>query len=173
MYTKITTSGGRRYLQLVEGYRNEDGKVRHRVIANLGRIEELTPRKLDPLISGLNRALGRTGNTASEVISDSARAHGDVFALHEISRGICSPHRRLRRPEATSILPFRRRSACRPRNSRQPPVRATLTGSWRLQRPSGRPIPGCSSATADREGLGTGALRFWRDDIQELRKLRA
>ncbi|WP_138473458.1 IS1634 family transposase [Poseidonocella sp. HB161398] len=84
MYTKITTSGGRRYLQLVEGYRNEDGKVRHRVIANLGRIEDLTPRKLDPLISGLNRALGRTGNTASEVISDSARAHGDVFALHEI-----------------------------------------------------------------------------------------
>jgi len=84
MYTKITTSGGRRYLQLVEGYRNEDGKVRHRVIANLGRIEDLTPRKLDPLISGLNRALGRAGNTASEVISDSARAHGDVFALHEI-----------------------------------------------------------------------------------------
>ncbi len=40
MYTKITTSGGRRYLQLVEGYRNEDGKVRHRVIANLGRIED-------------------------------------------------------------------------------------------------------------------------------------
>ncbi|WP_138472820.1 IS1634 family transposase [Poseidonocella sp. HB161398] len=84
MYTKITTSGGRRYLQLVEGFRDEDGKVRHRVIANLGRIDELTPRKLDPLISGLNRALGRAGNTASEVIFDSARAHGDVFALHEI-----------------------------------------------------------------------------------------
>jgi len=51
MYTKITTSGGRRYLQLVEGYRNEDGKVRHRVIATLGRIEDLTPRKLDPRTS--------------------------------------------------------------------------------------------------------------------------
>ncbi len=58
--------------------------MRHRVIANPGRIEGLTPRKLDPLIGGLNRALGRAGNTASGVISDSARAHGDVFALHEI-----------------------------------------------------------------------------------------
>ena len=35
MYTKITRSGGRQYLQLVEGYRNEEGKVRHRVVANL------------------------------------------------------------------------------------------------------------------------------------------
>jgi len=41
MYTKITRSGGRQYLQLVEGYRNEQGKVRHRVVANLGRLEDL------------------------------------------------------------------------------------------------------------------------------------
>lgn len=27
MYAKVTSSGGRRYLQLVEGYRTEDGKV--------------------------------------------------------------------------------------------------------------------------------------------------
>ena len=29
------------YLQLVEGYRDERGRVRHRVVANLGRKEEL------------------------------------------------------------------------------------------------------------------------------------
>jgi len=46
--------GGRRYLQLVEGYRTDDGKVRHRVIANLERLDRLTPTKLDPLIDGLN-----------------------------------------------------------------------------------------------------------------------
>lgn len=84
MYTKITQSGGRRYLQLVEGYRNEDGKVRHRVVANLGRIEDLSPAKLDPLINGLNRVLGRTESTAFEIVQESAKAYGDVFALHEL-----------------------------------------------------------------------------------------
>ena len=42
IYTKITSSGGRRYLQIVEGHRTDEGKVRHRVVANLGRMEDLT-----------------------------------------------------------------------------------------------------------------------------------
>jgi len=84
MYTKITQSGPRRYLQLVEGYRTEDGKVRHRVVANLGRLEQLSDEKLDPLINGLNRALGRSADPADKVEYDSARAYGDVFALHEV-----------------------------------------------------------------------------------------
>lgn len=84
MYTRISRSGGRSYLQLVEGYRNEAGKVRHRVAANLGRLDDLTPQKLDPLINGLNRAVGRLENTAHEITYDSSRAYGDVFALHEL-----------------------------------------------------------------------------------------
>ena len=80
----ITRSGGRQYLQLVEGYRNEDGKVRHRVVANLGRLEDLNPAKLDPLINGLNRAIGRSDNTAFPVEIESSRAYGNVFALHEL-----------------------------------------------------------------------------------------
>lgn len=84
MYTKITQSGGRRYLQFVEGYRDEAGKVRHRVIANLGRVDDLTPEKLDPLINGLNRVLGRAENTSSDLIHAPARSFGDVFALHEL-----------------------------------------------------------------------------------------
>ncbi len=82
MYTKITRSGGRSYLQLVEGYRNEAGKVRHRVVANLGRLDELTPQKLDPLINGLNRVLGRAENTSSDIAHEPAQSFGDVFALH-------------------------------------------------------------------------------------------
>ena len=36
--TKVKRSGREySYLQLVEGYRDENGKVRHRVVANLGR----------------------------------------------------------------------------------------------------------------------------------------
>jgi hypothetical protein len=59
MYTKVTSSGGRRYLQLVEGYRTEDGKVRQRTIGTIGRIEDLQGGALDALINGLNRAVRR------------------------------------------------------------------------------------------------------------------
>jgi transposase len=84
MYTRITKTGDRQYLQLVESFRNDRGQVRVRVIANLGRLDRLSPDKLDPLINGLNRALGRTENTSSEIIQEAGRAHGDVFALHEL-----------------------------------------------------------------------------------------
>jgi hypothetical protein len=84
MYTRVTTSGGRSYLQLVEGHRDEQGKVRIKVVANLGRLDKLTPSRLDPLINGLNRAVGRLENTANEITHEPARAYGDVFALHEL-----------------------------------------------------------------------------------------
>lgn len=57
MYTRITRSGGRSYLQIVEGFRIETG-VRQRVVANLGRVDQLDGKKLDPPIHGLQRALG-------------------------------------------------------------------------------------------------------------------
>ncbi|WP_237029048.1 IS1634 family transposase [Phaeobacter porticola] len=69
---------------MVEGYRNEQGKVRHRVVANLGRLEDLSPAKLDPLINGLNRSIGRSDNTAFAVEIESSKAYGNVFALHEL-----------------------------------------------------------------------------------------
>lgn len=43
MYTRITKTGDRQYLQLVESFRNDRGQVRVRVIANLGRLDKLTP----------------------------------------------------------------------------------------------------------------------------------
>jgi len=84
MYTRITESGGRRYLQLVEGHRDETGKVRIKVVASLGRLDKLVPAKLDPLINGLNRAVGRLENTAADIIHEPAQSYGDVFALHEL-----------------------------------------------------------------------------------------
>ena len=84
MYTRITRSGGRSYLQMVESYRTDAGSVRQRVVANLGRLDKLQSKDLDPLINGLNRALGRAQNTAQPVEYESARAFGDVFALHEL-----------------------------------------------------------------------------------------
>jgi hypothetical protein len=84
MYTRITRSGGRSYLQLVEGYRTDTGTVRQRIVATLGRLDQLEPKHLDPLIQGLNRALGRAEPTAAPVTYERARTYGDVYALHEL-----------------------------------------------------------------------------------------
>jgi len=88
MYARITRTGGRQYLQLVESFRNDSGKVRKRVVANLGRLDQITPGQLDPLINGLDRAVGRAENTASEVIQEPGLGFGDVFALHELWRDL-------------------------------------------------------------------------------------
>ena len=84
MFVRINESGGRRYLQIVESYRNEAGKPRHRVVANLGRIDGMEDRHLDALIRGLCRAAGRDEPAKLEVSHAPARAFGDVFALHEL-----------------------------------------------------------------------------------------
>jgi transposase len=88
MYTRITKSGGRQYLQLVESFRNDSGKVRTRVIANFGRLDQITPEKIDPLINGLNRAVGRAENTSSNIIQEPGLSFGDVFALRELWRDL-------------------------------------------------------------------------------------
>lgn len=83
MYTRITRSGGRSYLQIVEGFRTEAG-VRQRVVANFGRLDHLEGAKLDPLIHGLQRALGRVPVSAPVPQYDTALAFGDVYALNEL-----------------------------------------------------------------------------------------
>lgn len=87
MFTRISRSGGREYLQLVESYRNEHGKPRHRVIANLGRIDHLQAESLRPLINGLQRAAGLPESkepAAARVEFESSKAFGDLFALHSL-----------------------------------------------------------------------------------------
>ncbi len=41
MFVKITTSGPRRYVQLVESYRDDAGLVKKRTVATLGRLDQL------------------------------------------------------------------------------------------------------------------------------------
>ena len=84
MFVRINESGGRRYLQVVESFRNEAGKPRHRVIANLGRIDGMEDGHLDALIRGLCRVAGRDEPARAEILHEPARAFGDVFALHEL-----------------------------------------------------------------------------------------
>ena len=52
MHVKLTTSGGRRYVQLVESYRDEAGRVKKRTVATLGRAEQVDG-SLDAVINGL------------------------------------------------------------------------------------------------------------------------
>ncbi len=68
--TKVKRAGREySYLQLVEGYRDEAGKVRHRVVANLGRKDALKESgqlealagsfaRLDPPMAGTRRSVG-------------------------------------------------------------------------------------------------------------------
>ena len=84
MYTRLSRSGGRTYLQIVEGFRDPDGKVRQRLVANLGRLDQLEPKHLDALISGLQRAVGRVVESAPVPEYESALAFGEVYALHQL-----------------------------------------------------------------------------------------
>ncbi len=59
MFIKVTTSGGRRYVQLVESYRDESGRVKKRTVATLGRADQ-AGGQLESVIRGLQRLRGNT-----------------------------------------------------------------------------------------------------------------
>ena len=84
MFVRVNKSGKRRYLQVVEAYRNEAGQPRHRVVANLGRIDGMEGGHLDSLIRGLCRVAGRDDPPALEITHAPTKAFGDVFALHAL-----------------------------------------------------------------------------------------
>ena len=41
MFVKVTKSGTRKYVQLVESYRAEDGSPKQRTVATLGRLDKM------------------------------------------------------------------------------------------------------------------------------------
>jgi Domain of unknown function (DUF4277) len=104
------------YLQMVEGYRDERGRVRHRVVANLGRKDALKESgqlealagsfaRLDPPLVGVRRDVGPllvvahllaaldVAGTVDSALARSARSRlsvGEVVAALVASR-LCSP----------------------------------------------------------------------------------
>ena len=88
MFIKVTTSGGRRYAQLVESFRNESGQPRQRTIATLGRLEP--GGDVDRLIQSLHRAQGRedgrpgAGASVQGLQFLESRSAGDVWALWQL-----------------------------------------------------------------------------------------
>jgi hypothetical protein len=120
MFVKETTvkRGGRAYsyLQLVEGYRDENGKVRHRVVANLGRKDALKHSgqlealagsfaRLDPPMAGTRRSVGplllvehflRELNVKDTIDDGLPRSARSVLSVGEvvcalIASRLCSP----------------------------------------------------------------------------------
>jgi Domain of unknown function (DUF4277)/Transposase DDE domain len=115
--TKVKRSGREyTYLQLVDGYRDGNGKVRHRVVANLGRKDALKDSgqlealagsfaRLDPPMAGTRRSVGplllvehflrelAVKDTVDGALPRSARAIlsvGEVVCALVASR-LCSP----------------------------------------------------------------------------------
>jgi hypothetical protein len=115
--TKVKRSGREySYLQLVEGYRDEHGKVRHRVVANLGRKDALKDSgqlealagsfaRLDPPMAGTRRSVGpllvvehflRELNVRDTVDAGLPRSARSVLSVGEvvcalIASRLCSP----------------------------------------------------------------------------------
>lgn len=84
MYVKVTRSGPRRYVQLVESFRNEEGKVKQRTLATLGRLDRMDGA-LESVIQGLMKVTGRAAPTASPALAfESSRAFGDLWALQQL-----------------------------------------------------------------------------------------
>jgi transposase len=85
VFIKVTSSGPRRYVQLVEAYRDDSGRPKQRTVATLGRLDQLSD-SLEAVISGLLRITGRSDVLpAAPVVSfDAARDFGDVWTLNEL-----------------------------------------------------------------------------------------
>ena len=89
MFIKVTRSGGHSYAQLVESYRNDEGKPRQRTVTTIGRVDD-TGGAVDAMLKGLLRAKGMPASTADapQVAFESALALGDVWALDQLWKEI-------------------------------------------------------------------------------------
>lgn len=85
MFVKITRSGPRRYVQLVEAFRDRDGLPKQRTVATLGRLDQMDTQ-LESVIAGLSRLTGHTlpKPAVPQIAFESARALGDVWALTQL-----------------------------------------------------------------------------------------
>lgn len=119
MFVKITTSGPRKYVKLVESYRDSAGVSRQRVVATLGRLESVAAGEASPLINGLLRAAGQPTleQGTGEVAFAPARSVGDTWLLHALwqqlgletaFRRILRPHRQFDAERLLRVMVFNR-----------------------------------------------------------------
>ena len=87
---KVTTSGPRRYVQLLEYFRDPDGRIKKRSVTTLDTLDHLRG-DLDSVIDGLLKVpVRQTSNSSSAPIGaaslsfESARALGNVWVLTQL-----------------------------------------------------------------------------------------
>ena len=90
MFVKVTQSGPRSYVQLVESFRDAGGHVKKRTVATLGRLDQIAG-DLGSVIDGLTRVAGRPvgGSAGASISAESLRfepslALGNVWALTQL-----------------------------------------------------------------------------------------
>lgn len=86
MFVKVTKSGPRKYVQLVEAYRDDEGRPKQRTIASLGRLDQISGG-LDAVIDGLAQIIKRPLMPLPEVPSvtyQTARSFGDIWVLQQL-----------------------------------------------------------------------------------------
>ena len=90
MFVKLTKSGPRSYVQLVEAYRDEMGRPKQRTVATLGRLDQMGD-SMRSMHDGLSRLLGLdVGQTTCHGTAsfESSRALGDIWALTQLWEGL-------------------------------------------------------------------------------------
>lgn len=88
MFIRASRSGPRTYLRLVESYRDEHGKNRHRQIAQLGRIEDWPEDKVESLVSSLRRLTGHERPPAGSPEFEAAGEVGGPWVLTELWKSL-------------------------------------------------------------------------------------
>ena len=87
MFPQISrvTSGEKtyEYLRIVESYRDEDGRPTHRVVANLGRLDQLDG-KLVALVQSLSRFCDRPLLAAADVRLEEALPWGPILLARHL-----------------------------------------------------------------------------------------
>ena len=105
MYVKVTTSGPRKYVKLVEAFREQSGKAKHLTVANLGRLEIVEAGSVTSLINGVLRVTGNPSldEGTGEVAFSSARSVGDTWLLTSLWKdlGFADGFRRILRRKRT------------------------------------------------------------------------
>jgi transposase len=81
MFVKVTRSGGRSYVKLVEAFRDDAGVSRQKVIATLGRLEQVRAGSADALLNGLRRvtAVDEAGGSDGSAAAASIASPGEVL----------------------------------------------------------------------------------------------
>ena len=163
--TKVKRSGREySYLQLVEGYRDENGKVRHRVVANLGRKDALKD-------SGQLEALAGSFARLDPPMAGTRRSVGPLLLVEHFLRELAvQGHRRCGRCRAAPGRSCRSVRSC---------ARWSRAGCARPRRcmtsPGGRRVRRCTSCSGSRRRCSTmtGSVGRWRRSRSTAEHLRS